>query len=157
MVIKFITIEACDADSIPPVAVGLPAPDFIDISLDSTEVRLSDYKGKYLVLDFWACNEMNGILFANDVYNAFCDNEQFAMISSGPYNPQFLSPEAREIQIRWPHINGSFEVPARMLYQVGGPHTTFFINPEGTIVEKIASASKENFINRMQQHLAGKI
>ncbi len=36
------------------LAVGTPAPDFTAIAPDGHKVHLSDYKGKVVVLDFWA-------------------------------------------------------------------------------------------------------
>ena len=39
---------------IKPVTVGHKAPDFTLIDADNKPVKLSDYKGKYLLIDFWA-------------------------------------------------------------------------------------------------------
>jgi thiol-disulfide isomerase/thioredoxin len=39
---------------IPLLAAGTPAPDFVAIKPDGSELRLSDYRGKTLILDFWA-------------------------------------------------------------------------------------------------------
>ncbi|BDI28594.1 hypothetical protein CCAX7_006450 [Capsulimonas corticalis] len=36
------------------LAVGTPAPDFAATAPDGTSVKLSDYKGKIVVVDFWA-------------------------------------------------------------------------------------------------------
>ncbi len=38
----------------PLLAVGTPAPDFAAIAPDGSQVHLSDFKGKTVVLDFWA-------------------------------------------------------------------------------------------------------
>ena len=40
----------------PPalLAVGVPAPDFTATAPDGSQVHLSDYKGKTVVLDFWS-------------------------------------------------------------------------------------------------------
>lgn len=37
-----------------PVGVGIPAPDFTLNRLDGGTIRLSDYQGRWLVLNFWA-------------------------------------------------------------------------------------------------------
>ena len=40
--------------SLPLLAVGTPAPDFTATAPDGSQVHLSDYKGKIVVLDFWS-------------------------------------------------------------------------------------------------------
>ena len=47
------SVEFKDADT-RLLAVGTPAPDFTAIAPDGHKVHLSDYKGKTVVLDFWA-------------------------------------------------------------------------------------------------------
>ena len=42
------------ADALSRVAVGQIAPDFSIQDLDGNTVKLSDYRGKYVLLDFWA-------------------------------------------------------------------------------------------------------
>ena len=52
--------SACADDSAPmkaegqgPYAVGLIAPDIVGQDLDGKEFKLSGYRGKVVVLDFW--------------------------------------------------------------------------------------------------------
>jgi peroxiredoxin len=40
--------------SVPTLKAGTPAPDFASVDLNGRTVRLSDWKGKVVVLDFWA-------------------------------------------------------------------------------------------------------
>jgi peroxiredoxin len=37
-----------------PTAIGAMAPDFVENDMDDHPVKLSDFKGKYVLLDFWA-------------------------------------------------------------------------------------------------------
>ncbi len=49
--------ESAVAPAVPAPAMlgpGAPAPDFVTRDLAGNEVRLSDYRGKVLILDFWA-------------------------------------------------------------------------------------------------------
>lgn len=149
---KSLTIKACNQDSVPPIAISLSAPDFCEITFDSTEVRLSDYKGKYIILDFWTCSGSSGLPFTNEIYKVFEKNEKFKVVSIGPYEPKYLPPKVREIKISWPHVNGLFEVKTRTLFQVGGMHTTFLINPEGIIIARKVFALKEDIIKLIKEH-----
>jgi peroxiredoxin len=40
--------------NMPTLKAGAPAPDFASVDLNGRTVRLSDWKGKVVVLDFWA-------------------------------------------------------------------------------------------------------
>ncbi len=42
------------ADRVPTLQAGAVAPDFTSLTLDGKEVKLSDFKGKIVILDFWA-------------------------------------------------------------------------------------------------------
>lgn len=42
------------ADVLPDLSVGKPAPEVVMVGLDGKEVKLSDLKGKVVVLDIWA-------------------------------------------------------------------------------------------------------
>ena len=41
-------------NDVKPVSIGHKAPDFSTTGLDGKPVKLSDYKGKYVLVDFWA-------------------------------------------------------------------------------------------------------
>ncbi len=48
------TVAENHPEYLPEIAVDTIAPDFCARDTAGTEIRLSDYKGKYVVLDFWA-------------------------------------------------------------------------------------------------------
>src|SRR3569833_466881 len=45
---------AYELTSMKTLKVGTPAPDFMQPDVDEKPVRLSQFKGKYVLLDFWA-------------------------------------------------------------------------------------------------------
>jgi len=47
-------MEAKQEDSLPGLKKGVQAPDFSLQTLDGEQVKLSDYKGEKVVLNFWA-------------------------------------------------------------------------------------------------------
>jgi len=123
-----------DVDSIPPIAIGFDAPDFQELCFDSSSiVRLSDYKGEYVILDFWTCDGLTGIQQTNTLYQKYSKREDINIISFGLYTPELYSAEVKGIDICWPHVNGLTDVETRTLYQIGGNHTTILIDKNGKI------------------------
>lgn len=48
------TVAENHPEYLPEIAIDTVAPDFCAKDTAGTEIRLSDYKGKYVVVDFWA-------------------------------------------------------------------------------------------------------
>src|SRR5690606_24996709 len=60
------------------VAIGKKAPDFTSTDTSGVKVKLSDFKGKYVLLEFWAnwcvpCRALNPHL--KEVYHKFKDKD----------------------------------------------------------------------------------
>ena len=144
---KFITLLTADTDDVPPISVGLTAPDFEETTINSDVIQLSSLRGKFVILDFWTCDSYTGVFIANDIYEKFKNNDRVTLISFGPYSPESLRP-------RWPHVDGLFDVNTRTIYQVGGEHMTILINSEGIIVDEIEHGSSSDIVNLVEKHLA---
>jgi thiol-disulfide isomerase/thioredoxin len=66
-----------------PLHPGDPAPDFAVKTVEGQTVKLSDYKGKYVLLDFWATWSAPSVAEMPDLketYAAFASNPRFTMI-----------------------------------------------------------------------------
>ncbi len=53
-VLASLVFPLCAQDEPKLLAQGIKAPDFVSTTLDGREVRVSDYAGKVVVIDFWA-------------------------------------------------------------------------------------------------------
>jgi peroxiredoxin len=150
----YLTLEACDPAVIPPIGVGLPAPDFTETNYDSTaQVTLSDYKGKFVALNFWSCDGSFGLEIINKVHQKFKDRGDFQILTIGPYAPEYLRGKAKDITLQWPHVHGLFEVKARTLYQVSGHNVTFLISPDGKILDKRLFAQADELIEMVEKYM----
>ena len=117
--------------------VGNPAPDFSLKSLDGSSVRLSELRGKPVIVNFWAtwcpsCKEEMPVLQA--AYEKYRDqgyeflgvdlNEDGGtvqdFVQKGGYNWVFLLDTSGEVSTT---------------YRVSGIPTTYFIDREGVIQE----------------------
>jgi len=118
---------------------GVPAPDFELVSLDGKKVRLSDYRGKAVLLNFWAtwCSpckvEMPWFVDLQKKYG----NDGLVILgvamddSEAPKIAQFTS----EMGVNYPVLLGTDRV-SEQYGNVEFLPTTFYIDREGRIVSK---------------------
>jgi len=122
--------------------VGKAAPDFAVKTLDGKPLKLSDFKGKYLLLDFWAtwcgpCVAETPYLKAT--WETFKKDQRFAMAGLS-LDPEVDAPRnyAAKNGIGWTQgFLGEWsksDVPER--FGVQGIPAIFLIGPDGKIVAK---------------------
>ena len=118
---------------------GDPAPDFEIKTIDGGSLHLGDFRGKYVLLDFWAtwcgpCRAETPELKA--VYAAYSKNPKFAMIGlSLDKTVEAPRDYARKEGMPWPQgFLGDWadtKLPAR--YGVEGIPAIFLLDPAGNI------------------------
>jgi peroxiredoxin len=124
-----------------PLSIGHQAPDFITKGIDGKPVKLSDFKGKYVMLDFWAswcvpCREENPNVVKQ--YAAF-HAKGFNILSisldkdKAPWQKAIHDDHLAWIQAS--DLN-SFQGPVELLYHIEGIPFNFIIDPKGAIVAK---------------------
>lgn len=133
------------------LAPGAPAPDFILKNIYTGEdIHLTDYRGKYVLLDFWAswcvpCRKSHPhLLSVNQKYQG--RNFVILGIASDRKN-EVIKKAAQEDQINWPQMNiyekRNGQKQLNILYDISAIPTKVLIDPEGNIVMKCVGNSVE--------------
>ncbi len=116
------------------------APDFVLTDLDGNKVSLKDYRGKYVLLDFWAswcapCREKNKELYK--IYPKLKKKGLEVISISLDDNPAQWIKAVNEDRITWTQLNdpkGFKNSSVRKAYRVNQVPTVYLISPEGDII-----------------------
>ena len=137
-----------------PTSIGQHAPDFTIICIDDKPIKLSDYKGKYVMLDFWAswcmpCRQENpNVVKQYAVYHAKGLN--ILGISLDQDKSKWQQAITAD-NLSWTHASDlkNFEGPTEVLYHIQAIPSNFIIDPNGIIVAKnVRGADLEQFLNK---------
>jgi thiol-disulfide isomerase/thioredoxin len=115
------------------------APDFTLSTLDEQKITLSNLKGKVILLDFWAtwcgpCRE--SIPHLIQVYKTYRENGfEMIGISLDKGDATVVRNFVKSMDIPYPIVMATEEVTRN--YRVTSIPTTFFIDKEGKIRERI--------------------
>ena len=124
---------------IKAVAIGAQAPDFTQQTLDGKQVSLTDYRGKYVLVDFWAswcgpCRQENPTV--TKVYNEFKNkNFDILAVSLDEKKGNWLK-AVQEDQLAWTQavdLRG-FESDIARRYHIQAIPQNFLVDPTGRIV-----------------------
>lgn len=137
-------------------ALGAVAPDFTQNDVDGKPVSLSDYKGKYVLVEFWAswcspCRAESPNLLKQ--YSAYKD-KGFEILGVSVDSDKAKWIEAiKKDGLTWTQVSDlkGWESDARKVYGISGVPANFLVSPEGKIIgahlvgEKLNSKLSEIF------------
>lgn len=142
-----------------PLAPGKLAPDFEENMVDGTTMRLSDLKGKVVLLDFWAswcgpCRRENPAVV--NLYNKYKDDGFTVMSVSLDKSKEKWVAAIEKDNLSWPyHVSDLAQWSSKVakLYGVRGIPFTVLIDQEGKIVKtKLRGAALGQELARIYGH-----
>lgn len=139
--------QAPEAPRVALLQPGAEAPDFVTQDLEGRNVRLSDFRGKVVILDFWAtwCGPcMAAMPHVQQVAAQYKDQGVVVLGSCTSDTRAAFEAWVRRNAERYPDIIWSHDAAertdaraSRALFGVGGIPTQFVIDREGRIVETL--------------------
>ncbi|MBD3225116.1 MAG: hypothetical protein GF313_10335 [Caldithrix sp.] len=131
---KSITLQEQDQTKFPPVAEGLPAPDYHFTRTDTATSLLELQDDNYLLLDFWSC--VSNFCSKNllELHNTYKNKFRTVVI---PFDASTIQNMDKETVDRIKQVSriipGDAIEQIRYLYQVGPRPCYVLIGPEGYI------------------------
>lgn len=132
--------------------------DFKLKNLDGKEVSLSDFRGKWVILDFWGswciwC--IKGFPHLKEVYEANKDRLEVIGIDCGD-SDQAWRDAVKKYGLPWVNLyNPASENGVERLYGVQGFPTKVIVSPDGKI-RNITTGEDPTFYTKLSELLAGK-
>ncbi|RFS19225.1 TlpA family protein disulfide reductase [Chitinophaga silvatica] len=130
-------------DQFMKVRVGAIAPDFQAPDTSGNNIKLRDYRGKYVLVDFWAswcgpCREENPAVVK--AYEQFKD-KHFDILSVSLDQPGKRAEWIKAIEkdgLTWQHVSdlNSWDSEVAKRYMVKSIPQNFLIDPKGKIIAK---------------------
>jgi cytochrome c biogenesis protein CcmG/thiol:disulfide interchange protein DsbE len=135
-----LTVAADVAAPVPATAQQEIAPPFAVRSLEGKMVRLTDFRGRPLVLDFWAtwCGPCRaGMPHLNEIHSRYADRGLVVLgLSVDEGSPASVRRFADRLGVKFPLAMANDQI-LDLYGPIRSIPTTFFINRRGEVVRRV--------------------
>lgn len=121
------------------LGIGKMAPDFVQRDIDNKNVALSEYKGKFVLLEFWGswcgpCRDENPYLVK--IYKKFGGSSFEIVGVSLDVNKQTWIKAIKDDGLTWTQLSDlkGQRNEVALMYNVNATPSNFLIDPEGKII-----------------------
>lgn len=136
-----VQMYAAQMEEIKPLSIGQVAPDFSSLTPEGEEVSLSDFRGQYVLLDFWAawcapCRQENPNIV--EQYHKFKDKGFTVLGLSLDRDRDAWLKAIEDDKLEWTQLSDlkMWDSEAGRLYNITAIPASFMIDPDGKIVGK---------------------
>jgi len=151
---RYVNEFKTEVDKLRKLAVGQAAPNIVAYTPDNKTVKLSDYKGKYVLVDFWAswcmpCREENPNIVKQ--YNNFKDHNFTVLGVSLDNNPGSWMRAIQDDQLTWTNISDlqAWSSPLIIDYSIKGIPASYLLDEQGIIIAKnLRGKQLEDFLTK---------
>jgi peroxiredoxin len=156
----FVFLYGCGSqEPVQIVKIGDNAPSFVLLDIEGKQVSLSDFKGKVVLIDFWAtycppCRK--SVPFLNELQRTYGADKFTVVGLSMDDSTSSVASFMKEYAIQYPLLMASPEVAHR--YNVRGIPTLYLLDEQGRIIYKtlfVNEAEKSFIIEHIEKRLEG--
>jgi peroxiredoxin len=140
-----------------PLKIGDKMTDLDLHDLNGKQFKISDFSGKYILLDFWSLACYPCVMAAPELreINETYKNDLTIVGISMDVNPKMWEEATKRDSITWNNLSdgkGSY-AGASSLYGISGMPTYILINPRDTIVERWEGFSSGIFKEKLNKYI----
>jgi len=145
-----------DLIKLKAVSVGSIAPEIISNDTTGNPISLSSFRGKYVLLDFWAawcrpCREENPNILKN--YETFKDRGFEVFQVSLDRSKKDWVRGIKQDMLPWVNVSDLryYQSEAAQLYNINKIPSAFLLDPSGVIIAKDTQLRGVNLYNKLQE------